>query len=131
MSSKRQPPSLSDAEWEVMKPFWEHGPMAARDLFERLPEHHGWAYKTVKTMLARLVKKGALSYQQVGNSYLYRPAFKREAVTRRATRTFMERVFDGSVQPFAAHFLETVSREELQALKKEIDRIQRERSDNQ
>ena len=80
-----EPPRLSEMEWEVMKPLWTHGPLAARDVYEKVPDGYGWAYKTVKTMLARLVKKGALAYDQVGNSYLYRPVYSREAMVREAT----------------------------------------------
>ncbi len=120
-------PRLSDLEWDVLKPFWERGPMAARDVFEQVSTEHQWAYKTVKTMLARLVKKGALRYDQVGNSYLYRPVFGRSEMTRAATRSFIRRVFDGALNPFVAHFAEHVSHEELQAIREELDRIERER----
>ncbi|MBX7259275.1 MAG: BlaI/MecI/CopY family transcriptional regulator [Candidatus Hydrogenedentes bacterium] len=120
-------PKLSDLEWEVMKPLWEHGPMAARDIYERVPETYGWAYETVKTMLARLVKKGALTYDQIGNSFLYRPAYTRAEMTREATGSFIQRVFDGALNPFLAHFAEHVSKEELQKIRQELARIEKKR----
>ncbi len=76
------PLALSNAEWEIMKIFWDLGPLAARDVFAALPGGHGWAYKTVKTLLSRLVAKGALTYEQIGNSYLYQPAVDRQNMTR-------------------------------------------------
>lgn len=121
--SRKDPPRLSDAEWEVLKPLWEEGPLAARDVYGRIPEERGWAYKTVKTMLARLVKKGALTYDQIGNSYLYRPAFTREQMTRDATHSFIQRVFDGALSPFLAHFVEQVSDSELEVLRAELRKI--------
>jgi BlaI family penicillinase repressor len=102
--------------------------MAARDIYDRVSEENDWAYKTVKTMLARLVRKGALTYDQIGNSYLYRPAFEREEMTGVATRSFIRRVFDGALNPFVAHFAEHASPEELQAIKAELIRIEKERS---
>ena len=75
----REPTPLSPAEWEIMKIFWDRGPLAARDVYAQLPKKRGWAYKTVKTLLSRLVAKEALAYDQVGNSYLYRPAVDRGA----------------------------------------------------
>lgn len=105
-NTKKVPvPSLSKAEWEVMKVLWEHGEMAARDVFAGLPADHGWAYKTVKTLLARLVAKGALDYVQVGNSYLYRPAHPREALMKEEVKDFVDRVFDGSASPALTHFI--------------------------
>lgn len=125
---KKSVPKLSDAEWEVIKPLWDRGPMAARDIHQAIGEDQGWASKTVKTMLARLVKKGALEYDQVGNSYLYRPAFSREEMTGAAMRSFVSRVFDGSLTPFMARFAEEASEEELQAIRNELARIRKERS---
>ncbi|MBI5092904.1 MAG: BlaI/MecI/CopY family transcriptional regulator [Candidatus Hydrogenedentes bacterium] len=131
MSKQENPPEaprLSEMEWEVMKPLWKHGPMAARDIYEKIPDKYGWAYKTVKTMLARLVKKGAIAYDQIGNSYLYRPVFNRNEMSREATHSFIRRVFDGATSPFFAQFVEQVSDEELQTLKAELTRAARSRT---
>ncbi len=125
------PPRLSEAEWEVIKPLWTHGPMAARDIYAALPEDCGWAYKTVKTMLSRLVKKGALTFDQVGNSYLYRAAYSRAELTQAATGSFIERVFDGALRPLVAHFVEHASREELQAIRAELEREIRKQDEEQ
>lgn len=124
--TKSEPiPRLSELEWDVLKPLWDEGPMAARDIFQRVPAEHGWAYRTVKTMLSRLVKKGVLSYDQIGNSYLYRPAYSRDEMTRAATGSFVQRVFDGALSPFFAHFVEQVSDDELKQLKQEVARIEK------
>jgi len=126
------PPKLSDGEWDVLKPFWERGPMAARDVFAAVPGQREWSYRTVKTMLSRLVTKEALTYERVGNSYLYRPVYSRAEMTREATGSFIDRVFDGALRPFVAHFAESISDEELALLKSEIQAIEerkrRERS---
>lgn len=120
-------PKLSDTEWEILGPIWEHGPMAARDLYKHVSENQDWAYKTVKTMLARLVKKGALDYDQVGNSYLYRAAYSREDMTSAAASSFIKRVFDGALNPFFAHFAEDASDEEIAHLRAELNRIEKKR----
>ena len=49
-------------------------------------EDQEWAYKTVKTLLSRLVAKEAIEYDQIGNSYLYRAAVDRDVATRREVR---------------------------------------------
>ncbi len=105
--------------------------MAARDIFQRVPPEREWAYKTVKTLIARLVKKGALTFEQVGNSYLYTPAFSRDEMTGAATRSFVERVFDGALHPFVAHFARQASPEEIRALRIELSRIEKEQLDKE
>lgn len=123
MSAKRErgstPPSISHAEWEVIRTLWEKGAMAARDVFAALPEDHGWAYKTVKTLLTRLVAKGAVEYEQVGNSYLYRAVYTREQMTRKEVRSFVDRVLEGSLTPVLMHFIEDrdLTRDEVARLR--------------
>lgn len=127
--ASRDIPKLSDMEWEVMKPLWKHGPMAARDIYDAIPDSYGWAYKTVKTMLARLVKKNVLEFDRIGNSYLYRPVYTRSEMARDATGTFIRRVFDGAMSPFVAQFAEHASKDELAMLKRELERIERNDTD--
>ena len=116
-------PSLTPAEWEVMKTLWDHGPMAARDVFAALPEANEWAYKTVKTLLSRLVAKRAVDYDQIGNSYLYRAAVARAEVTRDEVRSVFQRIMGEAVSPVLAHFIEQadLTGDEIDQLKKQLD----------
>lgn len=121
-------PRPSELEWEVLKPFWRVGPMAARDVYEHVPRRYKWAYKTVKTMLSRMAKKGILDYDQIGNSYLYRAAFSREEMIDGAIQTFVERVFDGDSRAFASHVLQYLSPEDLDVFRKGNACANRQRS---
>jgi BlaI family penicillinase repressor len=119
----REKPALSDAEWEVMKVFWQRGPMAARDVYAALPPDRGWAYKTVKTLLSRLVAKEALAYDQVGNSYLYRPSVDRESMTRQLVRGVFQKLASDALSPVLAHFIDEadLSDAEIRELKRRLD----------
>ena len=55
---------ISDAEWIVMNLIWQSQPVDASQVIERLAKANGWSAATVKTMLHRLVKKGALPVTQ-------------------------------------------------------------------
>jgi BlaI family transcriptional regulator, penicillinase repressor len=120
---------LSPAEWEVMKILWDHGPLAARDIFAHLPEKRGWAYKTVKTLLSRLVAKEALAYDQIGNSYLYRAAVDRQRMTRQEVRSIFERLISEASAPVLAQFIEEaeLSDEDIRALKRQLDQKRKDR----
>jgi len=84
-----------------MKVLWEtdRDGLAARDVYGALPSRVGWAYQTVKTLLSRLVHKGALTYDQVGNSYLYKTVFSRREHAKRELDGMVERMFDGAASP--------------------------------
>jgi BlaI family penicillinase repressor len=122
-------PALSPAEWEVMKTLWDHGPLAARDVFAALPRDHSWAYQTVKTLLCRLVAKGAVDYDQVGNSYLYRSAVRRDLMTRQEVRGVFERVVGAAVSPVLAHFLDEadLTDDDIRALQRLLDEKRKKR----
>ena len=121
------PRSLSDSEWEVMKVLWQHGPLAARDVYGHLAEQQPWAQGTVKTLLRRMVQKGWLSYTRVGNSFLYRSVVPRQKGLRSAIKQFSERVLGGALSPFVAYYAEEkqLSPEDVAELEKLLKRHQK------
>ena len=61
-------PPISDAEWEVMKSVWDHGPLTAGEVVSRLEAQTRWHPRTIKTLLARLVKKGAVKAEPMAGA---------------------------------------------------------------
>jgi BlaI family transcriptional regulator, penicillinase repressor len=101
----KQPPRISDAEWDVMKIVWKRKePCSAQAVIDALKRTNAWSDATVKTLLNRLVKKGALTFEKEGKAYLYSPAATEAECRAAETETFLERVFDGSLSPLIAHF---------------------------
>jgi len=119
-----KPPRISEAEWEVMNVLWESSPLTSNDVAERLCDEMQWHVKTVKTLLGRLVQKGALRYRQEGNRYLYQPVFARERYVQAESRSFIDRVFGGKATPAVVHFVETskLSDEDLEELRSILER---------
>jgi BlaI family penicillinase repressor len=109
-------PAISEAEWDVMKVVWDHEPVAASDVAERLAAERDWHPQTVKTMLA-------LTYKPEGKRYLYRAKISRDACARHESRSFLSRVFDGSVTPAVVHLLthSKLSDDELKQLRRILD----------
>lgn len=101
--SGREGSGITEAEWRVMEVLWE-GPRTSREVVERLAADTGWSPKTVKTLLGRLVRKGALGYEEIGNRYLYRPQVTHGQAVRAEGRSFVERVFGGDAASALLHF---------------------------
>jgi len=95
---------LTNAEWQVMNCLWERHPATARGIAGRLPPEVKWAYTTIRTLLARLVEKGAVREYKEGNTSLYKPILSRENARRSALKTLVNQAFDGSYGPLM-HFL--------------------------
>lgn len=96
---------ISDAEWVVMNLIWSSSPIEAAEVIDQIAADNGWSAATVKTMLHRLVRKGALATEQNGKKYVYTPAVRRDACVRQASRSFLARVFDGDATPALIHFV--------------------------
>src|SRR4051812_49937857 len=106
MAAKRKElPAISEAEWTVMKVLWERSPLTAREVVEALAVETTWKPKTIHTLLARLVKKGALSTTRPAREYLFKPTVAEAECQHEESRSFLERVFDGEVAPFLACFV--------------------------
>jgi BlaI family penicillinase repressor len=118
-------PRISDAEWEVMKVVWGSGPCSTSEIVEALvradPSRHP---KTIKTYLGRLAAKKALGFRKEGRGYLYRALVTESECVKAVSKSFLERVFGGSMRPMLAHFVESneLSTEEIQELKRLLDK---------
>src|SRR3954466_9089837 len=96
---------ISDAEWAVMEPIWAADACTAADVIKALRATHDWNHSTIRTLLARLVEKGALAYEVDGPRYIYRPAVSRRQCVRQKGRSFLEKAFGGDVAALLVHFV--------------------------
>jgi len=121
---------LSDAEWTVMQAVWTGQPASARDVLDRVGTNTGWAYTTVKTLLSRLVDKGAVSMRMQGNVSLYESLISRRQARVAALRSLVDKAFDGTFGSLLHHLVteERLSKKDRAALARMLDELdQRER----
>lgn len=113
-------PTISEAEWEVMELVWAHAPISAQDVHAALGKQRKWTEGTVKTLLRRLLKKGALRYVLESKRYLYSPRVARELLVRAESESFRKRVFRGHSSPMLAHFVKhaELAPEEIRELRR-------------
>ena len=102
-------PHFTEAEWEVMKSIWRRAPepSIATDIAVELAGHTGWTESTVKTLINRLLNKGALRFQKQSKLYLYYPAVTEEECRAVEADSFLNRVFDGSLSPLLNHLVDS------------------------
>ena len=114
---------ISDAEWDVMEVVWKSGSATAAEVIEALAGRREWNHSTIRTMLARLVEKGALRYLVDGPRYIYRAAVTRKRCVRDESRSFLERVFGGDVGALLVHYVRESKVEpgELEGLRRLLD----------
>jgi len=119
---------ISKAEFEVLEVLWEKHPLAANEIIEALNCKKTWHEKTVKTLLSRLVKKQAISFEKDQRRYLYSPLLEREAYTEVESQGLVERLFSGRISPLVAGFAKNknLDKEDIDALKSIINEWEKE-----
>ena len=97
---------ISGAEYEIMEVLWSDSPLTAAEVAQRAPAEKAWNIRTVKTLLARLLAKGALAHEEEGRRYLYRPAVARADYVAEESSRLIDRMFGGKVTPLVAQLAE-------------------------
>ncbi|CQR72113.1 Penicillinase repressor [Sporomusa ovata DSM 2662] len=116
-------PQISDTEWQVMKILWVSAPLTANEVIKKCEGITSWKPKTVKTLLGRLVKKKAITFNKDGRTYVYYPLVTENECVKAESRSFLEKVFSGALNVMFANFLEEqkLSSEEIAELKRIIE----------
>jgi BlaI family penicillinase repressor len=117
---------ISEAESVVMKVLWQRHPMTADDIVAELVGRQDWQESTIKTLLNRLLKKGALRAEQQGRRYLYAPVLQQEEWQLSESAGMLARLFDGRVAPLVAHFSKhrKLTKNDIAELKRLIDEME-------
>ena len=119
---------ISDAESLVMEVLWRGRRLHADEVVAALVSQHDWQETTVKTLLNRLLKKGAISAEKDGRRYLYSAVLKRDQWVATESKSMIDRLFGGRVAPLVAHFgkQRKMSRADLDELKRLVEELDNE-----
>ena len=107
-----------------MEVLWKRSPLTASEVAKALPRSTKWALNTVRTLLTRLVDKGALFSQKNAEGVRdFTPAVQREACVREESRDFLDRVFRGAAKPLLLHFAShsKLTPDEVREIKRLLD----------
>ncbi len=116
-------PKISESEWLVMRVLWLNGSLTANEVVKELTGKTKWKPKTIKTLITRLMKKGAVKFKKEGRMYRYYPAVSQAECVRMERRSFVRRVYGGTTRPMLAAFLEDakLSAEDISELRKILE----------
>ena len=115
---------MSDAERQVLKVLWDHGPLLVRDVLGHLSaQGQEWSRSTVITLLQRLEKKHYVESDKSQFAFIFRAVVSREEVMHERMTDLAVELCDGKALPVVLAFAERhrFSPEELARFRKMID----------
>lgn len=117
-------PQISEAEFEVMKIVWKYAPISTNEITERLLKTTAWSPKTIKTLIKRLVTKGALSYEKQSRVFVYTPLVKENEYIKQESNSFLERYYNGDITAMLSSYIENgqLTEKEIKTLRSLLDK---------
>lgn len=87
---------ISESEWKVMRCLWDRGTLPLGEIIAEIAPENGWNGNTVRTLVVRLVEKGAVLAEKHGRNYHYSALAQEQDCILNETEHFLGRIFDGS-----------------------------------
>ena len=104
MNTKAVNLHITDAEWEVMRVVWANTQVTSKEVISILEKKMDWKQATIKTLLGRLVEKGALNTEQEGRKYIYSANIEE----KEAVRSFTNDIFDRICRKNVGNVIESI-----------------------
>ena len=126
-----KPVHLTGGEWNVLDCLWDNSPQTVMELVSVLGEKVGWAKSTTITTLRRMEDKGLVRCETAGKGKRYFPAVDREAAVVSETRSFLNRVYRGSVGLMMSAMAQRqeLTEEDLRQLRAILDQTEQGKGD--
>jgi predicted transcriptional regulator len=101
----------TDRELQALKILWDRSEMTVRDVADAMnagvPKSEQLAYTTVLSLLQVMEQKELVDHRREGKAYVYMPRAERQSTIRRLAGSFLDKVFDGAVDEYLVHALES------------------------
>ncbi|MEL7040228.1 MAG: BlaI/MecI/CopY family transcriptional regulator [Pseudomonadota bacterium] len=116
---------ITPAELEIMKVLWKQPGIGAAEIVDALEGEQDWSPRTVKTLLSRLVEKGALKTEADGRRYLYQPTVDEQAYQNKEAGRLVDKLFGGRAAPLVAQLADArgLSDEDIEELEALLGRL--------
>jgi len=113
-------PGPSNLEMQVLALLWEHGPLSARAVLDRMRDGKPRAYTTILSVLQVMEKKGLVKHEEDGNRHVYLPRVERQKVLKPLLSGLVKTILGGRPSTAMQHLLEAseVSAEDLAEMRK-------------
>ena|ERR1700761_2988631 len=123
---KKKTIQISAAESQVMEALWRKAPLTPEEIIAATAKPNDWGPGTVRTLITRLLRKGALAGARQDGGYFYKPLISRADYVGSESKILLDRLFGGQVAPLIAHFVtqQKLTAADIRKLKKLIEELE-------
>ena len=116
----------TDAELDVLRALWEHGPGTVKEVQQRLPETPHRGYTTVLKLLQIMAEKGLVRRDERQRAHIYEADLSLAQTQKNLLSHLLDRVFESSTGNLVMQALSTrkASKEELAEIRKLLDKME-------
>lgn len=116
--------NISESELEVMQAIWKLEEATSVEIVKEVTKKKGWEKNTIMTLVSRLVSKNFIkAIKRKGELILYKPLIKEEEYKAKETESFLEKMYEGSINDMLAGFAKSkkITKKDLEDLMKLIE----------
>lgn len=110
---------ITDAELEIMQVLWKNNKSNLTLITQELSRNEEKNKNTIKTLIHRLIQKGAIESKKVNNKeVVYIPKINEKKFIKKESNSFLKKFFNGNTEKLLLNFVEDrkVTKDELQKL---------------
>ena len=86
---------VTEAERELLEALWRRGSLTPASFFAEVKQRRAWGDSTIKTLLARLMRKKIVRSERIGGQLVYRPLIARDVLVASLLDDMVDRLFHG------------------------------------
>ena len=95
--------AITEAESQVLAALWRRGPLSFASLIEEVKTAQPWGDATIKTLLNRLMHKGAVRSVKEDGRQRYHPTLERRIYVDGEIQALVDRLFEGDRAALGRH----------------------------
>lgn len=110
---------ITDAELEIMKILWEKENLTLNQIIEELSDTEKKNKSTVKTLLYRLIDKGAVeSIEKTKKENEFKANISKKEYLKEENNIFLDKLYNGNIDNMLLNFVEDkkISKEKIEKL---------------
>lgn len=122
---------LGEAELEIMQVLWNsETPVTSNYILKQLEGRRKWPLSTLMTSLTRLADKGFVSCDRSTGSNLYRYIIPENEYKTGASRHFLEKLYNNSIQNMIAslYHSKAIKSADVEELREFLDKLEAEQA---